>query len=233
MHALVAAGADVIELGAPFSDPMADGPVIQKAGEAALANGMTLSGVLDCVRRFRQQDQQTPIVLMGYLNPIEAMGYEAFTRQAGEAGVDGLLVVDMPPEEAGEFIPLLQSASIDPIFLLAPTSSEERIRRVAEVASGYVYYVSLKGTTGSAALNVASVEEKLLKIREYIDLPIGVGFGIKDAASAAAIARIADAAVVGTVLVALMTEQADDPARMEKNLRQLIHDMRQAMDRVQ
>jgi tryptophan synthase alpha chain len=161
------------------------------------------------------------------------MGYEKFTRQAAEAGVDGILTVDMPPEEAGDFTVMLKAAAIDPIFLLAPTSSRERIQRVTAAASGYVYYVSLKGTTGSATLNVASVEEKLLAIRELTDLPIGVGFGIRDAASAAAIARVADAAVVGTVLVALMTEHADDINQMQKSLSGLISSMRQAMDEVQ
>jgi tryptophan synthase alpha chain len=233
MHTLVEAGADIIELGVPFSDPMADGPVIQKAGEAALAQGMTLPKVLDMVRGFREQDQNTPVVIMGYLNPIEAMGYEKFTRHAAEAGVDGILTVDMPPEEAGDFTVMLKAAAIDPIFLLAPTSSRERIQRVTAAASGYVYYVSLKGTTGSATLNVASVEEKLLTIRELTDLPIGVGFGIRDAASAAAIARVADAAVVGTVLVALMTKHADDINQMQKSLSGLISSMRQAMDEVQ
>jgi tryptophan synthase alpha chain len=212
---------------------MADGPVIQKAGEAALAQGMTLQKVLSIVHEFRQSDQNTPVVIMGYLNPIEAMGYEAFTRLAAEAGVDGLLTVDLPPEEAGDFIPLLKAAGIDPIFLLAPTSSRERIQKVAAVASGYVYYVSLKGTTGSATLNIASVEEKLLTIREITDLPIGVGFGIRDAASAASIARVADAAVVGTVLVSLMTEHAGNIGGMQKSLSGLIGDMRRAMDEVQ
>lgn len=232
MHTLVAAGADIIELGAPFSDPMADGPVIQKAGESALAQGMSLLKVLDMVKQFRQDDQTTPVVLMGYLNPVEAMGYQAFTERAAEAGVDGLLLVDMPPEQSADLLPLLKTAAIDPIFLLAPTSSRERIEKVAQVAAGYVYYVSLKGTTGSAALNVASVEEKLLTIREYIDLPIGVGFGIKDAASAAAVARVADAAVVGTVLVAMMNEYADDLEQLQKNIAALIGSMREAMNRV-
>jgi tryptophan synthase alpha chain len=212
---------------------MADGPVIQKAGETALAQGMTLAKVLDCVCRFREQDDATPVVLMGYLNPIEAMGYAGFTRRAAASGVDGVLTVDLPPEEAKDWVPQLIAAGIDPIFLLAPTSSEERIRRVAELARGYVYYVSLKGITGASTLNVAAVEEKLAQIRRHVQLPLGVGFGIKDAQSAAAVARISDAAVVGTVLVALMGEHAARPERMLAEVEKLIASMRAALDRVQ
>ena len=230
LHALVAAGADIIELGVPFSDPMADGPVIQKACERALAQGMTPRRVLELVREFRQIDAQTPLVLMGYLNPIERMGHAAFVAAARDAGVDGVLTVDLPPEEAAEPIELMNAAGIAPIFLVAPTSSVERIRRTAQLAQGYLYYVSLKGVTGSAALNVAEVAEKLATIRACTDLPLGVGFGIKDPPTAAAVARIADAVVVGSALVARMHELADDPARMRREVAAQIAAMRQAMD---
>ena len=233
MHTLVESGADIIELGVPFSDPMADGPIIQKAGEQALELGMSLAKVLEMVTAFRRQDQTTPVVLMGYLNPIEAMGYETFNLRAAEAGVDGVLIVDLPPEEAKDWAPQLITQGIDPIFLLAPTSSDERIQQVAERARGYVYYVSLKGVTGSAALNIAAVEEKLLAIRQWVNLPVGVGFGIKDAASAAAIARVADAAVVGSVLVELMGTHADDRQTMHAAAGDLINGMRKAMDAIQ
>jgi tryptophan synthase alpha chain len=201
MHALAAAGADVIELGVPFSDPMADGPTIQKSGEHALSLGVGLGDVLDWVREFRRTDDATPVVLMGYLNPIERMGAEAFAVRAAQAGVDGVLVVDLPPEEAETFGPLLKSHGLDPIFLLAPTSTRSRIEQVARVASGYVYYVSLKGVTGSAALNVEEVLSALPAIREATGLPVGVGFGIRDGATAAAIATRADAVVIGTRLI--------------------------------
>lgn len=230
LHALVAAGADVIELGVPFSDPMADGPVIQKACERALAQGMTPRRVLELVREFRQIDAQTPLVLMGYLNPIERMGHAAFVAAARNAGVDGVLTVDLPPEEAAEPIELMNAAGIAPIFLVAPTSSVERIRRTAQLAQGYLYYVSLKGVTGSAALNVAEVAEKLATIRACTDLPLGVGFGIKDPPTAAAVARIADAVVVGSALVARMHELADDPEQMRTEVAAQLAAMRQAMD---
>lgn len=230
LHALVAAGADIIELGVPFSDPMADGPVIQKACERALAQGMTPRRVLELVREFRQIDTQTPLVLMGYLNPIERMGHAAFVVAARDAGVDGVLTVDLPPEEAAEPIELMNAAGIAPIFLVAPTSSVERIRRTAQLAQGYLYYVSLKGVTGSAALNIAEVAEKLATIRACTDLPLGVGFGIKDPPTAAAVARIADAVVVGSALVARMHELADDPERMRTEVAAQLAAMRQAMD---
>jgi len=230
LHALVAAGADIIELGVPFSDPMADGPVIQKACERALAQGMTLRRVLELVREFRQSDAQTPLVLMGYLNPIERMGHGEFVVVARDAGVDGVLTVDLPPEEAAEPIELMNAAGIAPIFLVAPTSSIERIHRTAQLAQGYLYYVSLKGVTGSAALNVAEVAEKLATIRTCTDLPLGVGFGIKDPPTAAAVARIADAVVVGSALVARMHELADDPERMRREVAAQLAAMRQAMD---
>ncbi|HHW78256.1 MAG TPA: tryptophan synthase subunit alpha [Xanthomonadaceae bacterium] len=232
LHALVEAGADIIELGVPFSDPMADGPVIQQACERALAQGMSLRRVLDLVRDFRRTDGETPLVLMGYLNPIERMGYDAFVAGARDAGVDGVLTVDLPPEEAAELAGPLDAAGVAPIFLLAPTSSGERIRRIAQLARGYLYYVSLKGVTGSAALNVAEVADKLAAIRTHTDLPLGVGFGIKDPPTAAAIAEVADAVVVGSALVAKMGELADNPERMRREVAALLTAMRQALDRV-
>ncbi len=187
MHTLVEAGADIIELGVPFSDPMADGPTIQRASERALARGMTLRKVLELVIEFRKVDATTPVVLMGYANPIEAMGLEKFAGAAATAGVDGVLVVDYPPEEAASFGAAMKAHGMDPIFLLAPTSSAERIAQVAEIASGYVYYVSLAGVTGSGALNVDAVAERLPLIRQQTGLPVGVGFGIRDAATAHAL----------------------------------------------
>ncbi|MCQ9616901.1 tryptophan synthase subunit alpha [Paenalcaligenes niemegkensis] len=207
MHALVEAGSDVIELGVPFSDPMADGPVIQRAAERAVKRGVSLSVVLDMVRKFRETDDKTPVVLMGYANPIEAMGQEVFARAAGEAGVDGVLTVDYPPEESVEFAKLLADAGIDPIFLLAPTSTEARMKLIAEVARGYVYYVSLKGVTGSGTLNTDEVAKQLEIIRRYVTIPVGVGFGIRDAESARRLSACADAVVIGSKLIETM-EQA-------------------------
>lgn len=231
MHELVEAGVDVIELGVPFSDPMADGPVIQLAMERALAHNVGLRDVLDMVREFRKTNQTTPVALMGYLNPVEHMGYEAFAEQAAAAGVDGVLLVDLPPEEAEEVAPLFRSHGLDSIFLLAPTTTLERARRICENASGYVYYVSLKGVTGSAALNVTEVAEKLKQLRTITDLPIGVGFGIRDGASAAAIASVADGVVVGTVLVSQIAANLGDPEQARAGIAAIIRDMRAAMDR--
>jgi tryptophan synthase alpha chain len=201
MHALVAAGADVIELGVPFSDPMADGPVIQRASERALAQHVGLKDVLSTVAAFRKTDAVTPVVLMGYANPIEAMGTAAFADRARAAGVDGVLVVDYPPEEAGEFAALLGAHDIAPIFLLSPTTPAARIAVVGKIARGYVYYVSLKGVTGAGHLDTADVARKLAEIRRYVSLPVGVGFGIRDAASARAIAADADAVVIGSRII--------------------------------
>ena len=201
MHALVVAGADVIELGVPFSDPMADGPVIQRASERALAQHVALKDVLATVAAFRQRDQMTPVVLMGYANPIEAMGVTAFADRARDAGVDGVLVVDYPPEESAEFAALLAARAIAPIFLLSPTTPDARIAAVAKIARGYVYYVSLKGVTGAAHLDTTEVAAKLLEIRRHVRLPVGVGFGIRDAASAQAIAAHADAVVIGSRII--------------------------------
>jgi tryptophan synthase alpha chain len=201
MHTLVEAGADVIELGVPFSDPMADGPTIQRASEKALANGMSLGKVLAQVTAFRGHDAKTPVVLMGYANPIEAFGPESFAQAAGAAGVDGVLVVDAPPEESADFVRALRQHGLDPIFLLAPTSTPERYQAVAQLASGYVYYVSLKGVTGSGLLDTEEVARRIPAIRAAVHLPVGVGFGIRDAATAAKMAEIADAVVVGSRII--------------------------------
>ncbi|MEM7020367.1 MAG: tryptophan synthase subunit alpha [Pseudomonadota bacterium] len=201
LHALVDSGVDLLELGIPFSDPMADGPVIQRASERALAHGVTLADVLAMVAEFRREDNTTPMVLMGYLNPMETMGYETFAMRAAEAGVDGIICVDLPPEEADDVAPILKKHGIDPIFLLAPTTPADRLYKICENASGFVYYVSLKGVTGSHHLDVDEVSEKLAEIRQYTDLPIGVGFGIKTPEMAAAVAQVSDAVVVGSALV--------------------------------
>lgn len=205
MHAMVGAGADVIELGVPFSDPMADGPVVQRAGERALELGVGMKQVLQMVRRFRERDDRTPVVLMGYANPVERYdlvnGKDSYIRDCAAAGVDGLLVVDYPPEECEEFANKLRAQGMDLIFLLAPTSTDPRIREVARVASGYVYYVSLKGVTGAGHLDTASVERMLPRIREHVKVPVGVGFGIRDAQTARAIGRMADAVIIGTKVI--------------------------------
>jgi tryptophan synthase alpha chain len=201
MHALVAGGADVIELGVPFSDPMADGPVIQRASERALAQGVSLRDVLGIVRSFRESDSKTPVVLMGYANPVEAMGVAAFADEARDAGVDGVLIVDYPPEEAGDFAADMSARGLAPIFLLSPTTLESRVESIAALARGYVYYVSLKGVTGAGHLDSADVARKLAEIRRHVRIPIGVGFGIRDAASAQAIAAHADAVVIGSRII--------------------------------
>lgn len=201
MHALVTAGADIVELGVPFSDPMADGPTIQRASERALKWGMSLRTVLALVHQFRKDDPQTPLVLMGYANPIEAFGIDAFCSAAQASGVDGVLVVDYPPEEARGFAVRLRAAGMDPIFLLAPTSVESRYRDVAELGSGYIYYVSLKGVTGAAHLDIADVAARIPMIRARVGMPVGVGFGIRDAATAKQIGAIADAVVIGSRIV--------------------------------
>ncbi|NMM85147.1 tryptophan synthase subunit alpha [Rhodococcus sp. SRB_17] len=211
MHGMVEAGADIIELGVPFSDPMADGPVIQKAGEKALALGIGMVQVLAQVSEFRKRNQTTPVVLMGYANPVERYdqvhGEGAFVRDAAAAGVDGVLIVDYPPEECEAFAAELRAHGMDLIFLLAPTSTPERMAQVARVASGYVYYVSLKGVTGSAALDTSAVEEMLPRIRAHVHIPVGVGFGIRDAATAQAVGRVADAVVIGSRIIQLLDDQ--------------------------
>jgi tryptophan synthase alpha chain len=201
MHALVAGGADIIELGVPFSDPMADGPVIQRASERALANGVGLRHVLQFVAEFRATNQTTPVVLMGYANPIEHQGVSNFIQAAKQAGVDGVLVVDYPPEECQEFAAEMRENDLDPIFLLAPTSTDERIEQVGKIASGYVYYVSLKGVTGSGHLDLEAVAAKIPKIKQHVHVPVGVGFGIRDAATAKAIASVSDAVVIGSRII--------------------------------
>ena len=201
MHALTAAGADIIELGVPFSDPMADGPVIQRASERALAQGVSLADVLGVVSEFRRDDSTTPVVLMGYANPIESMGVTAFADRARDAGVDGVIVVDYPPEEASDFAGLLVARGMAPIFLVSPTTPPARIASVGKLARGYVYYVSLKGVTGAGHLDTSEVAQRLAEIRKQVALPIGVGFGIRDAAGAQAIAAHADAVVIGSRII--------------------------------
>ncbi len=228
MHAMVRAGADIIELGVPFSDPMADGPVIQRASERALAQGVDLVMVFDLVRQFRRSDATTPVVLMGYANPIENMGYDRFSKQSKEAGVDGVLVVDYPPEESQDLNRILMQNGLDSIYLLAPTSTRNRMREVAKVARGYVYYVSLKGVTGATHLDVQSVTKRLPEIKAEIKLPIGVGFGIKDPVTAAAVAQIADAVVIGSRIV---EEIENSPAdKIEDNIYAFLSDIRKAVD---
>ncbi|HZY16478.1 MAG TPA: tryptophan synthase subunit alpha [Ramlibacter sp.] len=232
MHAMVAAGCDVIELGVPFSDPMADGPVIQKAGERALAQGVGLAQVLQMVQAFRERDQDTPVVLMGYANPVEryelAHGEGAFARDAAAAGVDGMLVVDYPPEECEAFAAALKAHGLDLIFLLAPTSTDERMQQVARVASGYVYYVSLKGVTGAGNLDTTAVEQALPRIRKHVKIPVGVGFGIRDAATAQAIGRVADAVVIGTKLIQLVEDQPRE--QVLPAVSAFLRDIRAALD---
>lgn len=227
MHALVQGGADVIELGVPFSDPMADGPVIQRSSERALAHKVTMRGVFAMVAEFRSSNPTTPVVLMGYANPVEAMGYEEFAKSAIAAGVDGVLTVDMPPEEAEESAKVFKAHGLDPIFLLAPTTPESRVKAVAELASGYVYYVSLKGVTGSANLDVADVKAKLDVLKQFLSIPVGVGFGIRDAATAKAVAQISDAVVIGSRLV---QESEQGEAGLAERLRVFMAEVRAAMD---
>ena len=229
MHGMVEAGADILELGVPFSDPMADGPVIQQACERALRHHVNLRQVIGMVKTFRERDGDTPVVLMGYLNPVEIMGYEAFADAASSAGVDGLLTVDLPPEESQDLVQALRAREIDPIFLLAPTSNEARIRRICAAASGFVYYVSLKGVTGAATLDVEEVARKVAEIRANTELPVGVGFGIRDAESAARVAEVADAVVVGSALVKRIAEHENDPDAGRRAVGELLAGMRSAM----
>ncbi len=230
LHELVKAGADLLEIGVPFSDPMADGPVIQAACERALEHHVTLHHVLDMVRDFRATDTSTPVILMGYLNPIEAWGYAGFADAAAAAGVDGVLTVDMPPEEAASLAGELKRHDIDTIFLLAPTSDAKRMDLVNEVASGFLYYVSFKGVTGANRLDVQSVADKLQELRRHTALPIGVGFGIRDADSAARVAGIADAVVVGSALVGRIAELAKRPDEIPAALAGTLAEMRNAID---
>ena len=230
MHALVESGADILELGVPFSDPMADGPVIQRASERALEHHVSLRHVLDMVRSFRTSNDSTPVILMGYLNPVEVMGYQAFAKAAAEAGVDAVLTVDMPPEEADDYTVALKQEGLDPIFLLAPTTEDERIERICAMADGFVYYVSVKGITGAGHLDTESVAEKVSAIRAHTELPVGVGFGIKDGASAQAVATIADAVVVGSALVRRIEERQNEPAEIPGYVGELVAEIRLAID---
>ena len=228
MHALVKGGADIIELGVPFSDPMADGPVIQRSSERALAQGVTLRQCLENVKTFRIQNQQTPVVLMGYANPIEQMGHAEFAKAAKAVGVDGVLIVDYPPEECEEFAKQMRSNSIDPIFLLAPTSNQQRIAHAAQIAAGYIYYVSLRGVTGANTLNTSDVASVLPLIRQETNIPVAVGFGIRDAASAKAVSQTADAVVIGSRIVQLLEEAK--PGEELASLGHFIHEIRHALD---
>jgi tryptophan synthase alpha chain len=230
MHALVEGGADVIELGVPFSDPMADGPVIQLACERALAHGTSLTRVLGLVAQFRRRDATTPVVLMGYLNPIETMGVAGFARRARAAGVDGVLVVDLAVEEAPDFAPVLRAEGLACIFLLAPTSSPERIKAIAGEGSGYLYYVSLKGVTGARSLDVKDVARHLAEIRRHTQLPVAVGFGVRDAKTAAQVGKVADAVVVGSALVGEIAKNAKRAKVLPGVLGAKLRAMRKALD---
>ena len=236
MHAMVRGGADVIELGVPFSDPSADGPVIQRSGDRALARGIGMAQVLEMVRVFRSTDTRTPVVLMGYANPVERYDQKhsapglasAFVRDAAAAGVDGVLIVDYPPEECVAFAADLRAHGLDLIFLLAPTSTDERMAQVARVASGYVYYVSLKGVTGSGALDTAAVEAMLPRIRQHIDIPVGVGFGIRDAQTAQTLGAVADAVVIGSRIIQLV--ENEPRASVCQTMETFLGGIRQALD---
>jgi tryptophan synthase alpha chain len=228
MHKLVEAGADILELGVPFSDPMADGPTIQRASERALKHGTGLKDVLAMVAEFRKTDQSTPVVLMGYANPIEAMGYEKFAESAGIAGVDGVLTVDYPPEECAGLAGHLKQHEIDMIFLLSPTTPDQRFQQVAKLASGFIYYVSLKGVTGSANLDLQEVSRKIPVIQAAASLPVGVGFGIRDGATARAVAQFADAVVIGSRIVEEIENAPQDAVL--SNVHALVKGIRSAMD---
>lgn len=228
MHSMVENGADILELGIPFSDPMADGAVIQRAVERALANQVSLKDVLNLVHEFRQTNQKTPVILMGYLNPVHKMGYENFAQAAAQAGVDGVLTVDSPIETISSLQQNLQAYDIDCIFLIAPTTTEARMQEIAKLAGGFVYYVSLKGVTGSAQLNTDEVAQKLSVLRQYISLPIGVGFGISDAQSATKIAQVADAVIVGSRIVKEI-EQAQSSEHAVQAVGNLVKDLKQAI----
>jgi len=230
LHAMVEAGADIIELGIPFSDPMADGPVIQHASERALKHDMSLRRTLEMVTEFRQTNQTTPIILMGYANPVEAMGYTAFADAASKAGVDGVLTVDLPPEEAQECADLLNAHAIDQIFLLAPNSSVERIKKMDKIGSGFLYYVAVKGVTGAGHLDTEDVKRKLVDIRANTNLPIGIGFGIKKASTAAEISTLGDAVVVGSALISKIAANLDVPETAKNEIVKLLTSMRHAMD---
>lgn len=232
MQVLVEKGANIIELGVPFSDPMADGPTIVKSHERAVADGITLRDVLDLVKRFRQEDDTTGIILMGYLNPIEVFGYQAFADVAQESGVDGVLVVDMPPEEAYDLKKNLDKNDIDFIFLVAPTTTDERLKALANIASGFVYFVSLKGVTGVGHLDIDEVSKNMARIRRIIDLPVGVGFGIKDAETAKVVSESADAVIVGSALVSFIEEHSADKVKMLSSIGALAAEISTAINQI-
>ena len=228
MHAMVKSGADMIELGVPFSDPMADGPVIQRASERALKHKVGLRHVLEMVQEFRQTDNETPVILMGYANPIEAMGAQSFAKRASDAGVDGVLTVDYPPEESADFIQSLQANGVDSIFLLSPTTATSRINLIVNQASGFLYYVSLKGVTGAANLDIENVTERVAEIRKLTSLPIGVGFGVRDAETARNVGKIADAVVVGSRMVQTVEQSTEE--NLVSNVSALVLELRTAID---
>ena len=228
LHALVAGGADVLELGVPFSDPMAEGPVIQRACERALAHGIGIRHVFEYVKEFRKTNQHTPVVLMGYANPIERIGVDGFIAASQEAGADGAIVVDYPPEECEEFAAKMRAADLDLIFLLAPTSTEQRVQQVAKVGGGFSYYVSLKGVTGAGNIDTAEVAQRIAAIRKHVKLPIGVGFGIRDAATAKAVAEVADAVVIGSRIIQEI--EASTPAEAPQKVQAFVAGIRQALD---
>lgn len=230
MHQLVEAGADIIELGVPFSDPMAEGPIIQKGHERALEHKVSLSSCMNTVAEFRQRDTSTPVVLMGYANPVERMGYSAFAQKAAAAGVDGLLTVDLPPEEGSELDVQLREAGLENIFLVAPTTSAVRTKEICEAARGFVYYVSVKGVTGASHLDVANVQQQVAGIRAVAHTPVLVGFGIKDAESAKSVGAVSDGVVVGSALVNIMAENAADAEAIGSKLQALVSSMRNALD---
>ena len=230
MHALVEAGCDIIELGVPFSDPMADGPTIQLACERALEHNTSLTDVLTMVTQFRVKDAHTPVVLMGYLNPVEAMGYANFVDRAVEAGVDGVLLVDLPPEEAAEVENIFKAKDLDMVYLIAPTTTDARIEKIGQSGSGYVYYVSLKGVTGSKALDIDDVAHNLQRIRKYVSVPVGVGFGITNGETAAKVAKVADGVIVGSAIVNRIASNADNPLQAQAEVTELMREMRSAMD---
>lgn len=231
LHSLVEAGADVLELGIPFSDPMAEGPAIQHACERALAHHISTRDVLKMVKEFRQQDSDTPIVLMGYLNPVEVMGYDNFAREAVAAGADGMITVDLPPEEAGDYLDAFHQHGLDSVFLLAPTSTDARIKQVAAAASGFVYYVSLRGVTGASHIDTNEVREKINHITSATDLPVAIGFGIHDAKTAAEVSQLADAVVVGSALVKRIAELADQPEKINQQAKEFLAGLRSAIDK--
>ena len=230
LHAAVEAGSDIIEIGVPFSDPMADGPVIQQACERALLHDVSLSNVLDMVAEFRKTNTETPIVLMGYLNPVEVMGYATFAQRAAQAGVDGVLTVDLPPEEAEDLITAFEANQLDPIFLVSPESTVDRFKQITRFSRGFLYYVSLKGVTGVKSIDTDAVSEKMNELRGFTDLPICVGFGIKDADTAATVSKIADGVVVGSAVVNRIAANQNDHSKIIGEVKSFLAGLRQAMD---